>query len=161
MSMFIEEFLDHLKLGHPAKRKRIKNMWKEIEDAMLDDKRVVKTGRMSLPNGGTDCKYKYTKLATHSSKLYGNTASQPAFAYKSNANTNTNDFRPSSPYAPRTGTGFFSSSTAYPSASAPGARNLHKPTDPVMAQTGLKGASTKAAAPTSAPKKRGIFGAFW
>ena len=161
MSMFIEEFLDHLKLGHPAKRKKIKNMWKEIEDAMLDDKRVVKTGRMSLPNGGTDSKYKYTKLATHSSKLYGNTASQPAFAFKSNANASTSDLRPSSPYAPRTGTSFFSSSTAYSSAGVPGARTLHKSTDPVMAQTGLKGASVKNATPASVPKKSGIFSAFW
>ena len=157
MSMFIEEFLDHLKLGHPSKRKRIKSMWKEIEEAMLDDKRVVKTGRMSLPNGGTDCKYKYTKLATHSSKLYGSAAAPPVFAYKSNANPN--EPRPSSPYAPRGGAGFWPSSAAHSSNNAPNSRTLHKPNDPVVANTGLSG--TKTAAPAPAVKKSSIFGAFW
>ena len=58
---------------------------------MLDDKRIIKTGRISLPNGNTDNKYKYTKLA-HSSKLYGgNTSNQPTFAFKSNTTAMTMD----------------------------------------------------------------------
>ena len=156
MSMFIEEFLDNLKLKDPAKRKKIKNMWKEIEEAMLDDKRIIKTGRISLPNGNTDNKYKYTKLASHSSKLYGgNTSNQPTFAFKSN--TTANDHGPSSPYAPRNASGFFSSNTAYSSTNVPGARTLHKPSDPIVAQTGMKGG--KAAVPP--PKKNSLFSALW
>ena len=78
---FIEDFLDNQGVKNPEKRQSIKKMWPEIEAALLDDKRVRKTGTQKLSGGGSDYKYKFnhTNLNlysrhTQSSSAFGRSA---------------------------------------------------------------------------------------
>jgi len=84
---FVEEFLDSLKVVDVVRRRSIKSLWPEIEQLLLDDRRIKKTGLQRVDGGNMDCKYKFVQprkglyaRPTQSSAAFGRSAASSVAA---------------------------------------------------------------------------------
>lgn len=59
IDLFVENFLDEMKIQNLAERQKKREMWPAIEKIILEDKRFTKTGKQEGKYGKMDHKYVY------------------------------------------------------------------------------------------------------